>query len=182
MLNKSLEGSKLLYENMNDDRNAIMTDRSLSAIDIDLGAQIYYRKLQAGFSSTHLQQSEGDANTLKTTRHYYGYLKYIITASEKVSLIPTVLMKATGFINQYDINCTGYYNNEYWAGLSYRTEKAVVMMLGLNILKDMRLGYSYDFNFGELRSNSSGSHEIMLAYKFKDINRHPVPLKSPRFF
>jgi hypothetical protein len=51
-----------------------------------------------------------------------------------------------------------------WGGFSYRTGDAVVAMLGLN-KGDINLGYAYDITLTNIRTHSSGSHEIFVGYR-----------------
>ncbi|MDE6118011.1 MAG: type IX secretion system membrane protein PorP/SprF, partial [Duncaniella sp.] len=52
------------------------------------------------------------------------------------------------------------------AGVGYRYKDAVSLMLGAEI-KGIFLGYSYDYNFGDIAGASSGSHEIFAGYSLK---------------
>ena len=41
---------------------------------------------------------------------------------------------------------------------------AIIMQLGL-YMKNLTIGYSYDFTFSELQTTSGGAHEISLIYE-----------------
>ena len=55
------------------------------------------------------------------------------------------------------------YKEWLWAGVSYRHKDAVVGMVGLNINRMFKFGYSYDFNISRFRSYSAGGHELVLG-------------------
>ncbi len=62
------------------------------------------------------------------------------------------------------------YQGEYWAGLSYRTSKEVIFLLGLKFNR-VYCGYSFDYGFSDLAKVTYGSHEIVLALKLGDSSK-----------
>ena len=66
-----------------------------------------------------------------------------------------------------------------WGGVSYRLNEGLVLLSGLNIKEDLRLGLAYDIVLSEIASNSI---EIMLGYDFKiKTNKIKSKYKNPRF-
>jgi type IX secretion system PorP/SprF family membrane protein len=180
MVNRSLKGSQLIYDDMTDE-NGIYTDQTKTKPDFDFGVAYNSDKLGIGISSTHIDQSLGGATVLKVPRHYYLYAKYKIKASEKINIIPSIMFKSSAFITQFDVSALMYYSNKFWIGATYRTKDAIVGLVGVDITKNIRLGYSYDYNSGAVKSYSSGSHEVVLQASF-DVAKKIVPTKTPRFF
>lgn len=91
-------------------------------------------------------------------------------------LTPSLLVKyAAGSPWQTDINLKGEYNlnnrkksvydDKIWAGLSYRTDDAVVGMLGIHFMEQMEFSYSYDITVSPLRNYNSGSHELVFGFR-----------------
>jgi hypothetical protein len=80
-----------------------------------------------------------------------------------------MIMRATKFDFQTDINAKLYYSDEYWFGLSYRTNNTLVTMLGVSV-NMFYFGYAFDASLGAIRNYSSGSHELMLGLRFGDTN------------
>ena len=74
-----------------------------------------------------------------------------------------------------------YYGGKFWAGASYRYKESIVGLIGVDITQNIRIGYSYDYNSGAIKSYSSGSHEILLLGSF-NLQKSSIPSKSPRFF
>jgi hypothetical protein len=66
---------------------------------------------------------------------------------------------------QLDITSRVYYRNDYWLGLSWRTQDALIAMLGLRYDR-FYIAYAYDFTLTEMRRQGLGSHELTLAVKF----------------
>ena len=100
-------------------------------------------------------------------RHYNFIGGYFIEMND-FSLETSLLLKfiEPGFM-QFDINLTGTYNDIISLGLSYRTDNAVVAMLGLKA-GNFRFGYAYDYTLMDIGKYSVGSHEIFLSYLFGD--------------
>ena len=71
---------------------------------------------------------------------------------------------------QADIGLTYIYNNKVWAGLTYRTQAAFVVNIG--VVKDKYfIGYSYDYTTQEIQRATNGSHELVLAIRFGESDR-----------
>ncbi len=180
MVNKSLQGSKLIYDDMTDP-NAVLNDQTKTKPDFDFGIAYNSKKLAIGLSTTHIAQSLKDATVLIVPRHYYLFAQYKIKASDKINIIPSLKVSTAKFITQVDINAIAYYGGKFWVGAGYRTGDAVIGMLGVDITKYFRLGYSYDYNSGGVKSYSGGSHEVILIGSF-DVSKKTVQTKTPRFF
>mgnify|MGYP001577053297 CR=1 FL=1 len=63
------------------------------------------------------------------------------------------------------INAKLTYKQTVWLGLSYRTQDAVAINLGIR--KDRFIfGYSYDYSLTDIQKYSVGSHELLFIVKF----------------
>ena len=70
---------------------------------------------------------------------------------------------------QMDLTARVYYKEDYWAGVSYRTGDAIIMLLGLRYDK-FYFGYAYDFTLNDMRNQSIGTMELTIAAKFGESN------------
>lgn len=103
---------------------------------------------------------------------------YLFSLSENVKLKPSVLVKyIKNSPSELDLNMNVYYKN-FGAGVSYRTNDAMVFLLEYNINMQFSAGYSYDLTTSKLGTFVRGSHEIMLKYEFG----FKVNPQSPRYF
>jgi type IX secretion system PorP/SprF family membrane protein len=143
--------------------------------DANLGFYFYSPTYHAGLVITHLLNSKikiGADPTGKSrlARHYYltgGYKYYY---NREWAFEPSfVLKKVWPAPFQLDFNIRAWYRNMMWAGLSYRTQEAISIMLGYVYDRKIYIGYSYDLVLNPLRAHNFGSHEIMLGYRFNDI-------------
>jgi hypothetical protein len=57
----------------------------------------------------------------------------------------------------------------FWGGLSFRMKDAVSILLGYNYDDKFSFGYAYDMGVNGLRKFNTGSHELMIGYRFNDI-------------
>jgi type IX secretion system PorP/SprF family membrane protein len=155
--------------------------------DANFGIYYYSKKWFAGISSKQLFQNQsgltsvnGQNTYTKLLRHFYGMGGVAIPVSDKVIFRPSVLAKFVPHAPlQCDFNASFVFNNIFWIGASYRTEKAVVFMTEFHVTKNLRIGYSYDMYLNKLMTVNKGSHEIRLGLDF-DIFRSRM--LTPRYF
>lgn len=182
LVQKSLGGD---FRFIDSDDPLIPTENQSGSVAPDLGAGVYYNsdKFYAGISASHLTEGEvdyGDFST-KLARHHYLMAGYRIEFSPSMSLTPSVFVKNVADQTQVDINANMDFNNRFWAGASYRIDDAFVLIAGLNIMPNLRLGYSYDMTTSEIKNYSSGSHEIMLGYCYKIKKKVTPIIRNVRF-
>jgi type IX secretion system PorP/SprF family membrane protein len=165
---KSVDGSKFVF---NDDNDNNIPTGNVSGGSLDLGFGAYYNtdRLFVGLSSSHLQEGKityKDINT-KLARHYYFMGGYGIDLTSSLTLKPMIQLKSDAVSLQADFNANLMINNRFWVGGSYRLQDAIVILAGLEIVPNLKLGYSYDLTTSEIKTYSSGTHEIMLGYCYK---------------
>ncbi|MBN1598034.1 MAG: type IX secretion system membrane protein PorP/SprF [Bacteroidales bacterium] len=160
-----------------------------------LGAGLFYRNENIYFGASALNintpeivsaGSGGNTNSevvYLLERHYYITAGYDMQLSNPAwELKPAVLLKSDFAATDLDLNLTVEYNKNIWGGVTYRTGEAVIGMIGLELIENLRVGYSYDFATSSITKYSSGSHEIMLNYCFKiGVEKAPQKYKSIRF-
>jgi type IX secretion system PorP/SprF family membrane protein len=166
----------------------LLDNNKLSSYVPDATFGVYYTfpNFYAGLSSTQLFQSAlrfGNSNLResKMIRHYYGMSGYNYEIDKYYSVEPSVLIKTNEYLHsQIDLNVRGFYRDDYWLGLSYRTGGrrlestknggAIVFMGGVSV--DMfHFAYAFDYTLNSLRKYSWGSHEINIAVHFGDNAR-----------
>jgi type IX secretion system PorP/SprF family membrane protein len=120
--------------------------------------------------------------TLKFDPGQYSYLLnggYIFNLSPRLRFFPSTLITFTpGEKLLYDLNAHFILLDRFWFGASYRSDRSVAGLLQFAINNQLRIAYTYDFDFGELSRYSNGSHEIMLRYEF----RYKVDVVNPLIF
>jgi type IX secretion system PorP/SprF family membrane protein len=148
----------------------------------------YYsdQKYFAGFSIPKLVGYKFDFDKNKyvlnnSMSDYYYLLNtgYLFDLSSKLKFFPSVLIVLSpGDKILYDINAHFKVLDRLWLGASYRNNRAISGMFQFQLNDQIKFAYSYDFDFAELQTFSSGSHEVMLRYEF----RYKVEAISPLNF
>ncbi len=163
-----LDESKLVYVDQQDEA---ITGAKESAFvpDADFGTYVYASNWFAGLSVAQLIQYKvklGDVNiesTSSTVRHYFLTGGYLFDVNENIQVQPSILVKATERTPvNIDFNVKGIYQKNYWLGLSFRSDKSLITMLGVKYDK-YYLGFAYDYSFSDIKNYSSGSVEIVLG-------------------
>ena len=146
---------------------------SKSGMKFDMGMGIYYCTpiWWVGASYSHVTRPVVDwdeksemkmIGTLYMTGGYHfrlkDYREWVLTPS---------VMVMTDFVS-WDVNLTLMcdYKDRYRWGLGYRIDGSVNILLGVDIISGLQLGYSCELPTNKLLVESYGSHELFLAYGF----------------
>lgn len=156
--------------------------------DANFGLFLHNPSYWAGLSINQLFASKftfgGVDENVQDARHFYLTGGYNFELTDRFDIEPSLLMKAVkGTAPQFDLNAKIYYKADsdnydggdltrYWLGLSFRTEDALALMLGLNLSSGINFAYSYDITTSNLNKVSGGAHEISLGYNFSGGNRN----------
>lgn len=148
-------------------------DRSVFIPDFNFGVSFLTRKYYVGFSMTNLLR--GSVMFFNSTGNKHSELgHYFLTGGVKIPLSGNWLLEPSAFVKssdmvfksfQVDLTTRIYYRNDYWAGLSYRTNDALILMLGLKYDR-FYFAYAFDYTLTDIRRQSFGTHEFSLAVKF----------------
>lgn len=140
----------------------------------NFGTGIFYNtdKYYAGVSvpnivRTHLRETNIalDAYDVKQNPHFYINAGMLIDLNDNFILKPSFLLRGVqGIPLNYDINANVFFRDLLSMGISYRSHSAVVGLMDVRVIPELRLGYAYDYNVGRLRDFSKGTHEIILRY------------------
>lgn len=108
--------------------------------------------------------------TLRGTMYVAGGYNFRLKHHKEWQLKPSVMVM-TDFAG-WDVNLTLMcdYRDRFRWGLGYRVDGSVNVLLGMDIISGLTLGYTVEFPTNRLMLESYGSHEIYLAYGF-DILR-----------
>lgn len=156
--------------------------------DANLGLYLHSLNYWVGLSANQLFASkfkfEGSQETLNNARHFYLGGGYAFDVTDKITIDPSLLLKiVSGDKPQLEIGTKVVYDKQYWLGLSYRTEDALAILLGVQLNNGFNIAYSYDITTSDLNKVSNGSHEVTLGYNFT-LNKkttEEVPAASPRY-
>lgn len=157
---------------------------SIGYMDAGAGALFFTPKLWLGFSLHHLNKPNQSLleNTSIVPRKFSlhgGYRMSIRTPvimDHPQSVVFAFNFKSQGKYDQLDLGA--YFERDpFFVGLWYRgipvfkkyapgygNNDAVAVLVGF-IVKDLRIGYSYDLTISKLAGHSGGAHELTLGYE-----------------
>lgn len=151
---------------------------SVSDMKFDMGAGLMYATSTwwVGASLSHLTRPVVDwstsagANsqtmTLTSTMYVAGGYNYRLKNYKDWRLQPSAMLM-TDF-RSWDVNVTMMceLKERYRWGLGYRLLGSVNVLLGMDIISGLQIGYTCELPTNKLLLESYGSHEIYLAYGF----------------
>lgn len=153
-------------------------DRSVFIPDFNFGVSYSTSDYYLGFAMTNLLRgSVIFANSTENVRSELGH--YFLTAGVKIALSPRWTLEPSAFVKtsdmffkalQVDLTSRVYYKENYWAGVSWRSEDAVIPMIGIKYDR-FYFAYAFDFALTDIRKQSFGSHELTLAARFGENAR-----------
>lgn len=160
----------------------------LSTTKLNFGTGLFFstEKFYLGLSSPNLvrnifKRTNNTAafNELRQQMHIYFNTGYVFELSPDLRFKPSLLVRGVvGSPVSYDINSTFWIADLMSVGVSYRNQTALVGIIDLKLLPELRLGYAYDHITSRYNIVSKGSHEVILRYEFS-FNRTSL---SPRYF
>lgn len=164
--------------------------------DADFGIFYSTNKLYAGLELAHLLQprvnvsdSSGSAGSnggasgsdvYRQFRHYSFTIGRAFVLTDNLTLKPSVLYKQAGlYSGMVDLNVSVLVDEKLWAGVTYRPGYGGVVILEYLLSKSIRIGYSFDYPFNDLRLSQGSSHELFLGLEFGVPKSKTI---SPRYF
>ena len=140
-----------------------------------LGAYYYTKKYFIGISMPMFLSYELDQSTGKykidnnfSGSNYFFTTGYEMGISPMVKILPSILIKYhpnNGI--QIDYNAQISLKDRIWMGIGYRNKDILVGMLQCQLNYQIRMAYSYDYDFSSIGKYMNGSHEFVLNYIFK---------------
>jgi type IX secretion system PorP/SprF family membrane protein len=150
--------------------------RGIFVPDITFGIYLLNANYNLGFSIDQLSEAAakigGDAyKSFQMKRHYYLFGSYDFVSGSYNIIQPSFIVQMSEQLKpQADIGVTYIFNQDFWAGLAYRTSGALIANIGLKY-QNMYFGYALDFTLQEIQRITYGTHEITIALKFGDSAR-----------
>ncbi len=120
--------------------------------------------------------------SLKVEPGNYNYVLntgYMFPLGAKARVMPSALVSySPGDRLLYDGSLHFILYDRVWLGATYRSTGSVTALAQFAINNQLKMAYSYDFDFGKLGTYNNGSHEVMLRYEF----RYKVDVINPLIF
>jgi type IX secretion system PorP/SprF family membrane protein len=140
--------------------------------DANFGTYLLTDHFYGGFSTSnlfgaYLKLGKNALDEYRIPRYYYLVGGYKWYPTEDLKVEPSFIMQTRKGSPEVDFNTTVTYRSELWGGLSYRTDKTMVIMAGFS-MQGLVIGYAYDISFNTVSNYTHGSHEIIAGFKFGD--------------
>lgn len=160
-----------------------------SGILPNFGVGVYYfaKQFYFGASAPQLMNNQIKINgkaIAEQKRHYFFNTGYVFDVSPVVKLKPTLFFKYVEASDpEFDFTGSAIIRDLFWIGAAYRTafksKDAVSVLLGLQATEQFKIGYSYDLTRSNLNAFTTGSHELVLNYRFSFDKGNII---TPRYF
>ncbi|MGF1638202.1 MAG: type IX secretion system membrane protein PorP/SprF [Cyclobacteriaceae bacterium] len=175
--------SRLRIEDATDDN---LTTDVINSYTPTVGTGLFYysERFYAGLSIPQFMRyngfSEQNISNANQERYYMFNTGYVFDLSRTLKLKPNVLVqKAVGQSWEYDLNLNLLINEVLWLGVSNRSFNSLGTLLDLQLTRQLRFGYAYNWALNEIKYANDGSHELMLNYNF---SFYKSKLITPRYF
>lgn len=173
-------------------------------MDFGSGLVLYTKQLWLGASFMHMNRPNvsflGEDNRLGMKSSVHGGMRFDISnrlrPGRTVYFTPSFVYRVQGkTFSQLDVGAN-FHVDPVSVGIWYRgkpfskgvnsavEQDALILFMGL-YLKDLTVGYSYDFTISSLHNGSGGSHEVSLIYEFVKKKHKPRKQKlipCPAFY
>lgn len=158
----------VLIDNPND---VLVQNVSNLNFDMSLGFYAYSKYLFFGVAANQIFNNDiqfSETNTGGTLLSNYNMLLGSrIAVNELTEFVPFTLLKTVKNAPlRWDIGAKLVYDNKFWGGLAYRNEDAIAGFFGLRLTENLLLSYSYDWVTTQFSGQQTGTHEIVIGYRF----------------
>lgn len=155
----------------------LLAENSRLSADISFGIYMGNDSWFFGVSAVNLIQTEQDIfteafNRNNLRRTYYALGGYKHQLNTLFAVEPAIFLKGTeSGVFQGDVLVKGYFQ-QHFLGLGYRSDDAVVGMLGMTLKDFFQFAYSYDLTTSDLSNYNTGTHEVTaVLHLFAPISR-----------
>jgi len=174
MLQYRVDGTQLNPKDVSDPAILNMVSTSYMP-DAGLGAYLYAEEFYVGLSLAQLLNNKVEIfdnkdglNRLKT--HFNMTAGYRYDINRDWALEPSVQFKGTAPREiSFDITAKVNWQKIVWGAVSYRYHETVALLVGYSYEDTFIFGYAYDIGINSIRKYNTGTHELMIGYRFNDI-------------
>lgn len=168
----AIDGSKIELAEAGDP--ALLSNlQAQTVFDATFGVSVYTDTWYAGFSLPQLLQNQlrlYDDHQHDLTRledHYYLMAGYRYQIDDQFMVEPSLLVKYVSPVPvSWNLQARCWYRNTVFLGAGYRHNDAVIAMAGYSWNESLSIAYAYDMSTSGLRRHSTGSHELVLGFRF----------------
>ncbi len=157
--------------------------------DLNVGAWLYAREFYVGISTFQLLGNDLDFQGLyqdgereefsKLASHYFVTGGFKLPVARDFDVIPSFAVKMVHPAPaSIDLSVKAQLSDKFFGGLAYRFRDSFTAIAGVTIARQLDISYSFDFTTSSLRKHHSGTHEVVVGWRFK----HPKHIDCPSRF
>ena len=147
-----------------------------SVFDAGFGAWYTWKALEAGFSIDQMLNNKfefsddisGNSTTFQSVRQFTLNTAYNYQfKNEDWAVKPSVVMRSFQGANiNFEGTAIAKWKKMLWAGAGYRQGFGLIFLAGIEVAEQLTFGYSYDYSLNDIQAYNTGSHEVLLSYRF----------------
>jgi type IX secretion system PorP/SprF family membrane protein len=144
-------------------------------VNVRAGLLLYHPNFYFGFSYLPLVYTAIQSSDLAFEEAFY---KATVQAGISLDVNPQFAIKPSVLALvqidnsiAFDASVKAYVQNKVWAGLTYRSIKSGVAMVGFNINEKFNAAYSFEMAFGDFQQFSGTSHELVLGMRLNNLKK-----------
>lgn len=167
----NLNAQALVFDEVDDP--VVGTAAQINKYTPDLNAGIYWYGSSFYFGASMQQiiknkiSFDGEFMVGKEVAHYFATAGYQFWIDNDLSVTPSLMLKIVAPLPKaFDLNLRFAYRDTFWLGGGLRKDDALSFYVGFNVAKMVGLGYAFDYTTSELRTVSTGAHELTLRVLF----------------
>ncbi|MFK2821154.1 type IX secretion system membrane protein PorP/SprF [Flavobacteriaceae sp. LMIT009] len=126
--------------------------------------------------------TKDEIGALERTSYYFTG-GYVFNLGFMTKFKPSFMVKATNGANlSTDVSANFLFFKKLWLGAAYRFSNvngAIGFMADFQLLKNWRMGYTFELPTSDIRPYTNGTHEILIMLEVFKKNRHET---SPRYY
>ncbi len=162
------------YHDMMGDIHIPQSAEEDMSFDMGVGVHYVHRNGYAGVSYSHLSNPKlqwGDETEFTVGGILYmtgGY--HFALPNPDFKITPSALVRTDFVTWQWEVSALLDVKNKYRGGLSYRFQDALGVLLGMDVISGLSLGYVYEIPVSRL--GSWGAHELFVSYEFNVLKQN----------
>lgn len=158
----------------NDDPYLLSMRSNVSTFDLSAGVSYYYKNLKIGIAVPQVIGNKAGIDKsnsrgyYRLSRHFMGMAQMNFKLGEKFNTTPNVLVRyVPGAPLQYDGTLQFDYMKKIWLSGTYKSNYAIQINLGVQVAKQFKIGYSYEYIIGSINKYSTAvHHEMLIGFTF----------------
>ncbi len=168
------------------DEDLFSQNQEVLDFNVGIGAFLYTEIWYLGLSvpNMNLQKYYKDVLSQFDKRPLHAYLMggYNIELNRDMTLQPSVLLRyADKLPVSADLSVNLQWNETLTTGLAYRLNAAYSLLIGVNVSRQLHIGYAFDWDQNKIYKVNYGSHEVFIRY-YLQRDENSLRFQSPRFF